>query len=86
MGNQPPVRQDLVRNPVMSTTNIQEIKQQIFDLIVQLKNLSAKCELLAEGHIGETKKQTVKCIACHDTKQRHIEGSGWVDAPCLSCS
>ena len=70
----------------MTTTNIQEIKEQIFAIILQLKSLSAKCELLAEGHIGESKKQEFKCIACHDTKQRHIEGSGWVDAPCLSCS
>jgi hypothetical protein len=67
------------------TTNIQEIKEQIFAMIVQLKNLSAKCELLSEGHIGETKKQEYKCMTCYDTGQRHIEGSGWVDAPCVAC-
>ena len=68
------------------TTNIQEVKQEIFEIIVQLKNIAAKCEMLANGQIGESKKQTVKCLACHDTKQRHIEGSGWVDAPCEACS
>jgi len=34
----------------MNTTNIQEIKEQIFAMILQLKNLSAKCELLRGSH------------------------------------
>jgi len=68
------------------TTNIQEVKKQIFDMINELKQLSIKCELLAQGQIAESKEKQVKCLKCHDTKMLHIEGSGWVDQKCLVCA
>ena len=69
----------------MSTTNIQEIKKQIWDLIQQLKNLSDKCEMLSAGRIGEAKSEQYKCLSCYDTKELHVAGSGWVNAPCRDC-
>jgi hypothetical protein len=69
----------------MTTTNIQEIKEQIWSLMQQLKDLSTKCELLSTGQIGESVKSKYQCLHCYDTKQLHLEGSGWMDAPCRHC-
>lgn len=69
----------------METTNLQEVKTQIFDMINELKNLARKCELLASGHIGNATETDYKCTVCCDTKQMHLVGSGWVDAPCEAC-
>ena len=55
-------------------------------MINELKQLSIKCELLAQGQIAESKEKQVKCLKCHDTKMLHIEGSGWVDQKCLVCA